>query len=424
MRQRYLHIRSLLLGLCLLALFALPEGTAFADNFPVIGTLHAGRAPEALAVDTETHMLYIGYEGPGVVVGFDPLKGNVQWRTPLGDVVTDVQVDSTNHHVFAATTSYRQQKSQLVMLDGATGHVLYTTDAGFGDNGIALDAKRQRVYIAGSDTNMILSFTFVSGWQSGSVQVQTEGLGVTAHPQGLGVNSSMGRLYVADALDHQIRVVDEDTDKVLATIPVGNVPLHPIRVDEKSGRVYVVCSTSQELDVIDGKKNVVIARVPTPPYPEGLAINTVTGRIYVAGEGEQENGSGGRGQVSVAVTVIDGQSLAVLGTYPIGRAPDGVEADPALHRVYVSAEESDAVVEISDNPNMPLISITVFHQAESARQAVSWLQQASLVTSILMLVTFVAAILGVLLPRWRARETPQTQPADVSSRSETHSLPL
>ena len=188
--------------------------------------------------------------------------------------------------------------------------------------------------------------------------------------------------------------------------------MQPLRVDETNGRVYVVCSNGEELDVIDGNSNEVIATVPTGPYPEGVAYNTATGRIYVANEGQKDN-SFTDNSVNTTITVIDGQSFDVLGTLKVGRSPDGVEADPQLRRVYVALEDSDAVVEVSDSVDLPLIAPTNLHQAAAAHTAISVLQVAFDATVVLMLLTIVAATLVALSQRWRARESPRTLPGDV-----------
>jgi len=102
-----------------LALF-LFRTTSHADGgFPIIGVLHAGNRPEAIAVDTETHLVYIAYEYPSLVVAFDPGSGKVHWHTTVGDTPTDVQVDSTNHHVYVASTLFRSRQDLLAVLDGA-----------------------------------------------------------------------------------------------------------------------------------------------------------------------------------------------------------------------------------------------------------------------------------------------------------------
>jgi DNA-binding beta-propeller fold protein YncE len=381
---------------------------AYADNFPIIGVLHAGQNPEALSVDTQTHMLYIAYEFPSVIVGFDPIHGKVNWRTPLGNIATDVEVDSTSHHVYATTSSFRGQQSTLFILDGASGRVLFTTLADAGDNGIALDMKRQQVYVASPDSGTVDVFTFLSGWQSGPIHVMLQRLRIGAHPQGLGVNSQLGRLYVADATEHIVTVLEEESGHILATIPIADGPLHPLRVDETTGRVYIVCSTGRELDVLDGKTNRIIAHVPVAPDPEGIAVHTATGRIYVADEGNDRT-------IGTTITVIDGQTFNVLGTFSVGRSPDGVEADPELHRVYIAAEDSNAVVEISDSTNLPLIAQPTTSQSIAARQAINALQWATILTLIGMCLTIIGATLYALLPHWRERGILQTRPDDVSS---------
>ena len=114
----------------------------------------------------------------------------------------------------------------------------------------------------------------------------------------------------------------------------------------------------------------------------------------------------------------------MLGTLQVGRSPDGVEADPLLGRVYVAVEDSSAVAEISDSVNLPLQAATNFHQAAAAHRAVFLLQQATIITVIIMILTIVAATLGALSPRWRGRGIPQTLPGDASSRLERHIPPL
>ncbi len=164
----------------------------------------------------------------------------------------------------------------------------------------------------------------------------------------------------------------------------------------------------QELDVIDGYSNRVLAHPSSAPYPEGVAFHTATGRIYVANEGDADNNGHTIGNT---VTVIDNQSLEVLGTLRVGAGPDGVEADPALHRVYIALEDSDAVVELIDSPDLPLNTDSI-HQTVLAQQTITFLRQATYVTLALMLVTIAVATRFSLLPRWRAPESPRTRQGD------------
>ena len=397
----------LLLFILSLSMSMLPT-TAHADGFPIIAVLpNEGRSPEAIAVDTVTHMVYIAYEGPSLIVGFDPVSGAVRWHATIGSFASDVQVDSTTHRVYVATNSYpndptQQSTSILAILDGKTGKTLYTTSIPITtnntvDNSITVDRKRQRVYMAGDQHGLVYVFNLTTA-ANGTISSTLSTLSVGPHPTALGLNSSLGRLYVADALEHKITVIDEDSGLTVATIQICNDPVPPLRVNEATGRVYVVCSIGQALYVINGNNNSVIASVSVTPYPEGVAFNTATGRIYVADEGNQ-NGSNNNDDDGTTITVIDGQTFQVLGTLQVGRGPDGVEADPQLRRIYVTTEDSNAMVEISDSVDLPLQTNTPQIQANVIHQAVHFLQQATVVTLILMLITMVGATVGVLAPR-------------------------
>ena len=87
-------------------------------------------------------------------------------------------------------------------------------------------------------------------------------------------------------------------------------------------------------------------------------------------------------------------------------------------RIYVSVEDSDAVVEISDSPDIPLQAGLDTHQAAAVRQATLLLQQATAITVILMIVTIVGATLAARSRRLRALESPQNLPGGASSHSE------
>lgn len=364
----------------------------------IIGSLHAGKRPEALAIDTQTHLLVIAYESSGDVVGFDPISGKVRWRTHVVDSLTDIQVDSATHRVYAVGMVYRTRQENLTILDDTTGRILSVLHPGIGDDSIALDSKRRRVYVSTPEQGLLSTFTFPL---NGIQPVQTTQLHIGRQPGAIGVNSQLGRLYVADSKERKITVIDEESGKTTATIPVAELPLPPLRVDEATARIYVVSSTGQELTIIDGRTNKVIAHPAVAPYPEGVAFDTATRRIYVANEGNRE-GSRDRNS-GKTLTIIDGNTFEVLGTLAVGLGPDGVEVDPALHRVYVALEESNAVIELSDSPDLPLQSASIIQQTLIAHQTSSLLRQATILTLIMMVLTIVGATLHALSRHWHAR---------------------
>src|SRR5207247_1285042 len=68
----------------------------------------------------------------------------------------------------------------------------------------------------------------------------------------------------------------------------------------------------------------VTATIPVGSGPNGVAVNPLTNRIYIANNGDS------------TVSVIDGSANAVIATIPVGSNPVGVGVNPLTDRVYVA----------------------------------------------------------------------------------------
>ena len=66
----HLLYAGLSITIYLLYLIWLIPASAHAAGFPIIGTLHTEGHPEAMALDTQTHLLYIANENPGKYYSF------------------------------------------------------------------------------------------------------------------------------------------------------------------------------------------------------------------------------------------------------------------------------------------------------------------------------------------------------------------
>ena len=100
--------------------------------------------------------------------------------------------------------------------------------------------------------------------------------------QGVGVNLSTNRVYVAKKADGTLSVIDGASNAVIATIPVGNVPVD-VGVNSTTDRVYVANHTDGTVSVIDGATNTVIATVPVGSARSNIwvGVNPSTDRVYV-----------------------------------------------------------------------------------------------------------------------------------------------
>ncbi len=122
-------------------------------------------------------------------------------------------------------------------------------------------------------------------------------------------------------------------------IPVGRFP-NGVAVNEVTNKIYVANQSDDTVSVIDGKTNTVIKTIVIGTFPRSLAVNEVTNKIYVSN-------IGGTGTVSV----IDGDPDTVIKTIiiGIGNGPNGVAVNKVTNTIYVANNSDDTVSVIDGN---------------------------------------------------------------------------
>ncbi|MFZ3265649.1 MAG: cytochrome D1 domain-containing protein, partial [Terriglobales bacterium] len=116
--------------------------------------------------------------------------------------------------------------------------------------------------------------------------------------------------------------------------------LSPIEMALSSnGRLlYVVCQDSDELRVVDLQSAKVVATVPVGHVPRGIALSPDGRRIYITNAW------------SDTVSVIDARALKVVQTLPTGLEPTGVVADRGGRTLYV-ANRLSSDISVIDLPS-------------------------------------------------------------------------
>ncbi len=116
-------------------------------------------------------------------------------------------------------------------------------------------------------------------------------------------------------------------------IATGRQPM-AVAVNEVTNKAFVLNHGSNSVTVIDGNTRAVIATVKTGAGPEGLAVNPVTSKVYVANPGDG------------SVTVIDGATNTVAATVRAGSYPQAIAVNPATNKIYVANNYSHSVTVI------------------------------------------------------------------------------
>ncbi|WP_166664213.1 FG-GAP repeat protein [Actinophytocola oryzae] len=126
-------------------------------------------------------------------------------------------------------------------------------------------------------------------------------------------------------------VLDRKTMRVTGRIPVGYRP-HSVAVDDVTGRIYVLGAqrpgepNKVDLTVIDRRTQSVVATIalPTGQTATDVVVNERTGRVYVS------NNAFGR------IHVVDGRTNTELAPIMTGKGPLGMAVDPDTDTLYVA----------------------------------------------------------------------------------------
>jgi YVTN family beta-propeller protein len=230
--------------------------------------------------------------------------------------------------------------ANVLKINGVTGATT-SIPVGGAAYSMALNPATNRIYVTLNTGNTL---AVIDGATDGVTPV-TVGNG----PRGPGINPLTNRIYVPNNGDNTVSVVDGATNTVITTISagVGAVPF-AAGVNVLNNKIYVTHnspnpSTPGIVTVINGVTNAVVKTLGMEYYPQHLAVNPVTNRIYVA------NNNSGHGAGSV--TVIDGATDTIMTTLPAGAYATGITLNPVTNKLYVPAENSNNVTVVDGATN-------------------------------------------------------------------------
>src|SRR5450755_713016 len=208
----------------------------------VVGTVSLGdNLPLAMAVDPSTHTLYAaGASGSGVSLDsvVDDYHRNLNLNLPIsGLFVSRVAVDSTTHKVYAAGGQ------NLWEIDATATKVASFTDP-TGTSAVAANPATHTVYVTNNSTTAgVLSVV------DDSTNLVTATVPVGKSPDGVAVDTSANVIYVSNRLDNTVSIIDGTTNTVTATVPAGLSPA-AIAVDSATHTAYVINTLSATVSVI------------------------------------------------------------------------------------------------------------------------------------------------------------------------------
>ena len=120
------------------------------------------------------------------------------------------------------------------------------------------------------------------------------------------------------------------------TVPVSGLS-HPkdVAVNPNTHRVYVTSRDNDRLYMLDGISLAVLGSVAVGDQPWGVTVNPATNKVYVANWGTNN------------VTVVNGATLAVIKTIYVGPNPTFVKHNSFTNTVFVVTYSSSSVAIIN-----------------------------------------------------------------------------
>jgi YVTN family beta-propeller protein len=249
----------------------------------VTATIPVDTLPEVVAVDPNSNLVYAGgcnyLTGAGsMVVVIDGSTNKVVTDISLNDICTigiqGIAVNPFAHRVYVSD----YDENQEVVIDGSANTIMTRIDlAGGQPLGVDVDLRTARVWVPldGPSGNVDI----ISGHSNTLLRTVTVG---NVFLECVAINSSSRRVYVTSlTAPANVYVLDADQGTQVAAVPFGSFDKSDA-VDPRTNLIFVTDAQNNQVGVIDGNTNTVAATVSlNGTFPSGVAVDPVTSLVYV-----------------------------------------------------------------------------------------------------------------------------------------------
>jgi DNA-binding beta-propeller fold protein YncE len=238
---------------------------------------------------------------------------------PLGGLTTRLDYaspDPTRHLLFIAHLG----DSVVIAFDTRSQRVVSRIASVGKVHGVLAVPELGEVYASATGTNEV-------------VAIDETSLKITArmpggvYPDGMAYAPHVHKLYVSDEHGGTDTVIDVRSHSRVATVALGGEAGNT-QYDATSAHIFTNVQTRNQLVEIDPATDQVIDRVDLPGAEgnHGLLIEPESRRAFIACEANNK------------LLVLDLRTKRVTASFDVGKDPDVLALDPALHYLYVAGE--------------------------------------------------------------------------------------
>lgn len=294
------------------------ESTAPAPE-PAGEVVEVGNEPEGIVADPETGLVAVGLRDPGQLALVD---GN------SGEVVRNVELPESPRHLGLAGPGGpvlvpAESADTLVQVSLPEGEITAETPVGNSPHDAAA-APNGRIFVgneSGDNTSVV----------EGDSEVET--IETAQQPGGVAVTDD-GLVGIVSVSGLVLEVFDANTLDSLGRADAGEGPTHIVAGPEN--RFYVTDTSGDAILVYEARPEPEqISSVSLPGQPYGIAIDPERGHLWVTIED------------SLVQFALEGDTLRELARYPTVSKPNTVAVDTASGRVFV-ADRTNGELQILD----------------------------------------------------------------------------
>ncbi len=305
----------------------------------ILENITVGLDPTMLAVDTQDGNLYVASDGSDNITVISGASNRVIGTLGFALPPKGVAFDPLNGRLYVSIAA----NNSLVGVNVTTGTLVSATHVGSSPGGVFFDPITGNLFVANAYSANLTVVNGTNGRAVGSIPTWVHPWFMTQDPSVQG-----GRLFVTDAGNGTggfVTVVNETSNAVEATIPVGSSPTGDY-FDRADGDVYVANTNSNNVSVIDAATDKVVASFTVGLGPRGVSASNLTGDLYVSDFQSSQ------------VSVVNSTNYKVIGniTTGVGTQPNWMVGDSLNGYIYVGEAQSDFISVLSPGQTPPIIT--------------------------------------------------------------------
>jgi len=208
-------------------------------------------------------------------------------RIPFSKPVAGIVINSSLNRVYVVAPSFWGHGDFLAVIDGQSDKIIATVPLATGAYLPAINPLTNRIYIASCNSYKTPLRCFVAVLDGNDNKViasipvtNTEGNGI----QGIAVDPVIDKVYIANASDNVINVIDGHTNKLAETISINGESPYSIAIDPFNRRLYVPLGDDQ-LEVIDTRSDRILSTLTAGKANIFAGANLNTGEVLVIDTG-------------------------------------------------------------------------------------------------------------------------------------------